>query len=205
MADWGGLTECQLNQSLRPKVPTIAAPYRSMGYAAEFQLIEQCQAKENAAPTAMGNGAKLDAKHDISLKDHATGKPRTAMSKYAPDRHKRAARMLGYCLTLDTIDAWWCFAAVIDARLTVKERTALAFMALSSLDTDEATQVAQARLGDGAGQPIPPLFDHMDEAAFWADLVFPDELEAYCLAAFNRMAPKLQAAFLDHVQARAAA
>jgi hypothetical protein len=175
-----------------------------MGYAAEFQLIEQCQAKENAAPTAMGNGAKLDAKHDISPQYHATRRTRTAMSKSAPDRHKRAARVLGYCLTLDTVDAWWCFAAVIEAQLTVKERTALAFMALNSLDADTAAQVAQANLGDGAGQPIPPLFDYLDEAAFWADMAFPSELEAYCLAAFNRMAPKRQAAFLDHIQARAA-
>jgi hypothetical protein len=50
-----------------------------------------------------------------------------------------------------------------------------------------------------------PLFNYMDQAAFWADMATPDELDAYALASFNRMAPQRQAAFLGFVQGRAAA
>jgi hypothetical protein len=45
----------------------------------------------------------------------------------------------------------------------------------------------------------------MDQAVFWADMAEADELDAYCLASFNRMAPQRQAAFLGFIQGRAAA
>ena len=53
--------------------------------------------------------------------------------------------------------------------------------------------------------PQAPLFNHMDQAAFWADMAEPDELDAYCLASFNRMHPARQSAFLAFVQRKAAA
>jgi hypothetical protein len=53
--------------------------------------------------------------------------------------------------------------------------------------------------------PLPPLVNYMNEASFWADRAAPTELDAYCLATFNRMAPDRQAAFLDFIQRRAAA
>jgi hypothetical protein len=45
----------------------------------------------------------------------------------------------------------------------------------------------------------------MDEAAYWADIASPEELEAYCLATFQAMQRGRRAAFLDHVQGRQAA
>jgi hypothetical protein len=45
----------------------------------------------------------------------------------------------------------------------------------------------------------------MDDAAFWADMAEPGELEAYCLASFKRMIPARQMDFLAFVQRRAAA
>ncbi len=62
-----------------------------------------------------------------------------------------------------------------------------------------------AAFGAGAGPPIAPLFGYMDEAAFWADLAEPAELEAYCLASFRAMSRERQAEFLDYVQGRSAA
>ncbi len=113
--------------------------------------------------------------------------------------------MLGYVLTLGTQDAWFGLVPVLVARLTVAERVSLAFMALKALDADDATLTAKAALDRGAGMPIVPLFSHMDGATHWADMAEPDELDAYVLASFNRMAPPRQAAFLDYVQGRAAA
>ena len=94
-----------------------------------------------------------------------------------------------------------CLAELVDA----PERAALAFAALISLSPDEARLTAQSALSSGAGQPIAPLFNHMDEAAFWADMAEPDELKAYTLAAFNRMSHPDQVAFLSYVQPKVAA
>lgn len=55
------------------------------------------------------------------------------------------------------------------------------------------------------GFPITAFGSVMDEAAFWADGASPAERKAYCLACFNRMPARDQAAFLDYVQGRSAA
>ena len=62
-------------------------------------------------------------------------------------RHIRAARMLGYTLTLGTQDAWWGMVPVLMARLTPQERASLAFMALKSLGAADAALTARAALG----------------------------------------------------------
>lgn len=59
---------------------------------------------------------------------------RSAMYLYAKDRHKRAARMLGYALTADVPDLWDGLAVVLSARLTETEIASIAFAALSALD-----------------------------------------------------------------------
>ena len=92
-----------------------------------------------------------------------------------------------------------------DEKSLDKVRAALAFMGLKALDRGDAMMTAEAALCAGAGQPHAPLFGFMDQAAFWADMVDPEELEAYCLASFNAMPRGRQAAFLDHVQGRQAA
>jgi hypothetical protein len=51
-----------------------------------------------------------------------------------------------------------------------------------------------------AGRPVVPLFNFMHEASVWADLAGPNELDAYCLASFNRMERAHQIAFLSHAQ-----
>lgn len=119
--------------------------------------------------------------------------------------HLKVVRMLGYVLTHGTEEAWRGLVTVLRARLTVEERAALAYSALRALDHNDAATTAEAALCSGAGQPQAPLFDFVDQAAFWADMADPDELEAYCLAAFKAMPRGRQAAFLDHLQKRGAA
>lgn len=119
------------------------------------------------------------------------------------------SRSLGYCLLLDDLDAWLGLGCILRARLSTTERAALAYVALKALPPQQAQAVGDAALGNAmlstAGQPIAPLFNHMDEAAFWADIATPDEREAYCLASFKAMPYARQAAFLDFVQGRRAA
>jgi len=119
--------------------------------------------------------------------------------------HLKVVRMLGYVLTLGTQDAWQGLVPVLIARLTVEERAALAFMALKSLNHDDAKVTAETALHTGAGQPQAPLFGFMDQAAFWADMADPEELDAYCLATFRAMSRGRRAAFLNYVQGRKAA
>ena len=113
--------------------------------------------------------------------------------------------MLICALTLGDHDAWFGASAIWTARLDAPECVALAFAALKSLSPDKARLTAQSALSSGAGQPIAPLFNHMDEAAFWADMAEPDELRAYALACFNRMSHPEQVAFLAYVQPKVAA
>jgi len=131
---------------------------------------------------------------------------RSAMSNLAKPQHKAAVRSLGYALTLGDFDAWDGTSAVWAARLTLQERAALAFSALRSMEAEEAEMTACAALyGSDAGPPVAALCGVMDEAIFWADRASTAELDAYCLASFNRMTMPRQSAFLSFVQRRAAA
>lgn len=128
-----------------------------------------------------------------------------SVSKHIPREIKKVARCVGYAAWLDSPDAWLGLPVILAARLEPHQRAALAHAALRSLSDEHAATVCDAVLPGDAGQPIAPLFNHMDEAAFWADMAAPEELEAYCLASFNAMPRPRQAAFLDFVQGRQAA
>ena len=89
---------------------------------------------------------------------------------------------------------------------SVKWRASIAWAALRTLPDDVADLVIEADSElRGAGQPIPAFYGEMAEAVFWASMASSRELDAYCLACFDRMAPARQAAFLGHVQRRVAA
>jgi hypothetical protein len=107
-------------------------------------------------------------------------------------------------LTLGGYDAWEAASAVWQARLTDTERAALSWAALRSLDHDDAMKVAETVLG-GAGAPLPPFLNPVDEAAFWASCASPQELDSYALACTRAMAPGRRTAFLDYMNERAAA
>jgi hypothetical protein len=125
------------------------------------------------------------------------------LSKYMPDAYKRVSRMIGYTLLLGgDLNNWHNLTVVLTARLTPKERGAMAWAVLRSLTPEQVVTVAETVLPKGSSAPIAPLFNHVDEAAFWADMAEPEELEAYCLASFNAMPAPRKAAFLECVQGR---
>ncbi|WP_147419670.1 hypothetical protein [Sulfitobacter guttiformis] len=68
------------------------------------------------------------------------------MSLYAKDRHKRAAKALGFVLTLGTSEAWSGLIIVLLARLKPEERAKLAYASLMTLEDDQAYQIANAAL-----------------------------------------------------------
>ena len=130
----------------------------------------------------------------------------TAMSEFIKPAHKAVARSIGYALTTGDNDGWGMFTTVVLLRLDDAERAGMTYAALRSLHPDHVEDTLEAALGrSGAGMPQAPLFNHMDQAVFWADMAEADELDAYCLSSFNRMAPQRQSAFLGFVRRRAAA
>jgi hypothetical protein len=108
------------------------------------------------------------------------------------------ARELGYALTLRRGYGWQAFTDLAATKLADTERAALAFAALQSLSPDLAELTAAHVLG-AAGCPLPPFLSGMDEARLWAASATTKEHKAVALAAFEALAPRDRAAFLNHV------
>lgn len=67
-----------------------------------------------------------------------------ALARHMEDRHRRAARVVGYGLAADDARSWWSVAFVLAHRLTLAERGALAFAALVALEPAERAAVIAA-------------------------------------------------------------
>jgi hypothetical protein len=136
---------------------------------------------------------------------------RPARLTYRPaPAHKAAARMVLDTLHLasqDGLQPFWGLAVVLRGKLTASERQSLAWAALMACDDDEAAGIAEAVLepSPGAGWPLPPLFDAVDEAAFWAGHASGEDLRAYLLTCFRALSARDRAEFLSFAQGRAAA
>ncbi|WP_386684156.1 hypothetical protein [Loktanella sp. R86503] len=87
MADWGGLAESQSFQADTPELPTIAAPARSMGYGAHFQLSDPVPPPKtkNAAPSGKGTALKHSKGADL-LKQHCHKQRSRATGLFVWDR-----------------------------------------------------------------------------------------------------------------------
>ncbi|TRD22085.1 hypothetical protein [Palleronia caenipelagi] len=123
---------------------------------------------------------------------------RPTFAKAMEPRHLKAVRMLGYCVALGDAAAWLGLSIVLAARLTARERAALAYAALTSMDPGQAEATAAAAL-DAAGMPRLAFCGGMADARHWADHATRDELKAYALAAFDAMNPRDQAAFYRRI------
>lgn len=87
-----------------------------------------------------------------------------------------------------------------DRSSTPAERAIAIMTAWHALTDWEACHFADYIFAEVRGhEPIPPLNGILAEARQWADFTSPSELDAYALAAFERMGPPRQAAFLAHV------
>lgn len=109
-------------------------------------LTSRPQANENPGALAGATGA-VDVETYEKSPRHYTRKTRqSAMSLYARDGHKRAAKALGFALTIATERAWLGLSNILEHRLSTEERAALAFAALRSLDDHTAYLTASAAL-----------------------------------------------------------
>lgn len=128
---------------------------------------------------------------------------KSTFSKLMKRPHLGATRMLGYALTMHDYETWEAASAVWQARLTPEECAALAWAALRALDEDHAREVANTVL-DGAGAPLPPFTSPTDDAAWWAGIASPEEIDAYAVATFNALSPAKRRHFIDYAREVAA-
>jgi hypothetical protein len=128
-----------------------------------------------------------------------------SISQHIPEPIKRVSRSIGYALWLGGVNPWHGVSVVLTSTASRDQKKALAWAVLRALTREDIGEVVASVLPEGVGQPIAPLFNHMDEAAFWADMAEQDERDAYMLAAFMRSPADRQVAFLEFVQGRKAA
>ncbi|WP_299129589.1 hypothetical protein [uncultured Amaricoccus sp.] len=87
-----------------------------------------------------------------------------------------------------------------DQPSTPAERAIAILTAWHALTDWEAVHFADHVFAQVRGHgPVPPFNSFLAEARQWADFTSPSELDAYALAAFDRMRPARQTAFLAHV------
>ncbi|MBL3703212.1 hypothetical protein GI582_10985 [Sulfitobacter sp. BDSS02] len=110
--------------------------------------------------------------------------------------------MMYYDSTLKDFEDWLDALKTSSRRLADKDRSGLVESALEILQPGASVGTEDVALAHGAGPPIAPLFNYIDEARFWAGLAEIEEIEAYCLACFDAMPVNRQADFLDYVHRR---
>tara|TARA_R110002020_G_scaffold398904_1_gene608804 strand:- start:3396 stop:3638 length:243 start_codon:yes stop_codon:yes gene_type:complete len=76
------------------------------------------------------------------------------ISKHIPAHIKRVSRSIGYFLWVGTSDDLHGVSVILRARLTPRQRAALAFSALQSLDHETACATADAALCDPYKQEV---------------------------------------------------
>jgi hypothetical protein len=128
----------------------------------------------------------------------------TALQQQLSDNHRRTSKMLAYALHADQEEIWLIAEIVWLARLTDRERVAMAFSVLRTLRPDQR-ELIHAAVSDDAAMPNVPLMSAMDEASSWADWANYSSIKACTLVGFNRLTEPDQHAFLCHVSERMAA
>ncbi len=124
------------------------APIENNGYFSGLSNPDLTAGNENTGALAGATGA---LSNDLAISLGYYPKPRVnAMSKHAQDRHKRAARMLGFALTLGDAPTWVQAGAVWQLRLTELELASIAFAALQGLEPDTRLAVFGAAHWEGA-------------------------------------------------------
>lgn len=101
------------------------------------------------------------------------------------------------------IEGFW---SRFDDNLSRKAQASAVVAAVLECDPEDRVLFLEAILDQiRPGWPQAYYCNLMEEAAWWADNSSRAERKAYCLACFNRMPARDQAAFLDYVQGRSAA
>jgi len=118
-------------------------------------------------------------------------------------RHVRVLRILKGALASDRNDLWNALTWVLSVFLTERERAAMTFACLRSLDPDEREATVEAAFYD-ADRP-PPLLDEdvMAEARLRAGAMTRRELKAGLTAGWEALDDRERSGFLNRLVGRA--
>jgi len=195
---WGRKLECRLPQYSDVSVGSQAdAFFSGSRIEAEQGQNEPSHCKTDRPLVQCGNpgalaGATGANSSGLTSKGKDTPKPgRSAISKWAEDRHKRATRALGFGIIADSPETWADVGEVLTLRLTAAERAALGFTCLAAVEPQHRAEVALAACHDlpSAGAPLPAFSTPEAEAEGWAALAERRELRAYARACLARLRP----------------
>ena len=127
------------------------------------------------------------------------------IQKVASKTHMKIARCIVYALTLGEADGWLDFRTIVKAKLSEKERASLAYAALLSLDEETRELVCENTFEPSPlnSEPMPPAFELLDEAKWWAAKATREEKEVYIMSIYSHMTPERQAAFTAYIKAAA--
>jgi hypothetical protein len=130
----------------------------------------------------------------------------SSISKYASKAHKSIARAIGCALVLGERQSWLNLTLLLRASLTASERAALAFAAMTSLDTNQRVMVAESTIKDRSiGAPLPTFLEVHEDAKWWASCATEQEREVYLLACWNSLSNSRQQSFKHYINKRNAA
>ncbi len=121
------------------------------------------------------------------------------LSRHIKSSYKRVARAIGYALITGEFEGWLRFSVIVTARLTSSERAALAWAALTSLDTPEQAEIVAEGVLRHAGPPLPTFMDSMGDARWWASMASLNERKSYALAAYEALPLEEQMSFRNYI------
>ena len=123
------------------------------------------------------------------------------------DAHRRVGRYVSVSLIVGEPQHWIYLRTILRGLLTPRERAALAFAAMRSLDANDRIKVAITSIPEWPefGSPLPTFLHIADGAKCWAANVSPKEIAAYLLACFNAIQRHCQVEFGQYIQTRIAA
>lgn len=111
--------------------------------------------------------------------------------EHIPDNIKRASRAFGYAVWLDDADSWHGLTIVLNARLSVEQRAALAWATLRAAPDQTADLICQDR-ADAVGYPVPSIDPGRvtNDATWHASVSSQTERKAYGIAHFQAMSDR---------------
>ena len=123
------------------------------------------------------------------------------------DHCERVSRMMKHALTLgNDASVWDGFTLILSTGLSGFERAAMFSSVARSLHPEDRRFVlGEIERREGAGMPLPPIYDPMNDATWWASIASIEERKAVLVAAFQSLPTREQNAFLVSAGRRDAA
>jgi hypothetical protein len=119
--------------------------------------------------------------------------------------HRRVARYVGIALIVGEAQHWIYLKTILRGLLTPRERAALAFSVMASLDPNQRSMVSHATAQRAVlGPPLATLADVRDDAEWWSRNASIQERKIYLMACLNRLSEVDRRDLTNYLTGRAA-